>query len=274
MSFFYEARARAVDVFASQRLAFHAHLHSHVELVLAEAGEINVTVGEERHISLTAGQGLLISPNVIHAFASSEDSVMTFVLFSAELTPEQQPFFTGVCPACRLVDTAGLSPCAAFAVQTLRELARAESPEPIVLKALLMLLLADVLRDARTVTLDGARELDLCQRLLLYIDANLREELSLATLAAELHVSPSYISTLFSRKLHCGFNRYLTERRMALAENLLRSSSMSITALAYEAGFASTRTFNRRFLEAHGIAPSAYRALPGTPSKPQGNGVA
>ena len=85
------------------------------------------------------------------------------------------------------------------------------------------------------------------------------EDLSLAILERELHLSRYYISHLFTKKLQIGFNDYLNSLRTEHACRLLCEQEHSVTEIGRLSGFSNPRTFNRAFLKQTGMTPSEYR---------------
>jgi AraC-like DNA-binding protein len=71
-------------------------------------------------------------------------------------------------------------------------------------------------------------------------------------------VSPSYISRLFSEGFGTNYHRYVKEKRMAIAMELL-CRDMDISAIAIAAGYDCDVTFRRAFKHYMGVSPSEYR---------------
>lgn len=92
-----------------------------------------------------------------------------------------------------------------------------------------------------------------------YIHDNCHEPLSLAQVARHAGFSPSYFSRIFKQTFGKGFEHYLTEQRVLLAERLLRKSSLSIGRVGSEAGFASAAHFSAAFRRSRGVSPLVYR---------------
>ena len=86
-------------------------------------------------------------------------------------------------------------------------------------------------------------------------------EWSLDMLSAASGVSKSHLIRLFH--VHHGStpSRYITALRIRRAEDLLKHSSLDITAVAYEVGFGSLSAFERAFRKARGLTPREYRGL-------------
>lgn len=92
-----------------------------------------------------------------------------------------------------------------------------------------------------------------------FITDNCREPLRLAEVARHAGLSRSYFSRTFKQTFGKGFEQYLTEQRLLLAERLLRSSALSIGRIGGEAGFASAAHFAAAFRKSRGMSPKAYR---------------
>ena len=85
------------------------------------------------------------------------------------------------------------------------------------------------------------------------------EELSLHTLAAEMHLNPTYFHRIFTAA--CGMTplAYLTGVRISHAKFLLRNTDRSVTEIAGQCGFSSYNYFCTVFRKATGHTPSAFR---------------
>lgn len=82
---------------------------------------------------------------------------------------------------------------------------------------------------------------------------------SVVTLAREANVSPSLLDERFRDVLGLAPIRYLTGWRMRTAEDLLRTSDLSLGAVARRVGYESEEAFSRAFKRAHAQAPSTWR---------------
>lgn len=80
-----------------------------------------------------------------------------------------------------------------------------------------------------------------------------------ATLAREANVSESLLDERFRTVLGLAPIRYLTDWRMHLAEDLLRSSELGLAAVARRVGYDAEESFSRAFKRVHGEAPSVWR---------------
>lgn len=99
------------------------------------------------------------------------------------------------------------------------------------------------------------------RRVLDYIEARLGEVLSLDDLAGEACLSPFHFARLFRQATGLAPYQYLTERRIASAQQLILSGGASLAEVALDSGFGSQANFCRAFRKATGISPTAYREL-------------
>ncbi|MFQ9030627.1 MAG: helix-turn-helix domain-containing protein [Waltera sp.] len=84
-------------------------------------------------------------------------------------------------------------------------------------------------------TRKSTEDLELEQRLLLYLDANYTKELSLDSLSKEFGVSRFVLSRIFTEKFHTTFPDYVNFRRLDYARDLLLSTELSVTQIALDA---------------------------------------
>ncbi len=95
---------------------------------------------------------------------------------------------------------------------------------------------------------------------LAYIHNGYSGQLSLASIAGKIHISSSYLSTLFKRETGLTVSAYIKEFRLSNAEKKLRSSAQGITDISLSCGFESPSYFTKLFKEKYGQTPRQYRA--------------
>lgn len=103
------------------------------------------------------------------------------------------------------------------------------------------------------------------EKLLNYVELEkpyITPDLTLAELATQVNISPSYLSQIINEKLKVNFLDFINGHRVKAAQALLIDSKLShytILSIAYEAGFNSKSTFYSAFKKVVGMTPSAYR---------------
>lgn len=92
-----------------------------------------------------------------------------------------------------------------------------------------------------------------------YIQAHLDEDLSLSEIADELGMSQYYFCRLFKQSTGLSPHQYLIRQRVARAKHLLKQPERTITAVAFECGFANQSHFARCFRQCTGMSPKQFR---------------
>ena len=93
-----------------------------------------------------------------------------------------------------------------------------------------------------------------------FIDENYKhDEMSLNTVAAQVNISPSYFSTIFSSEMGQTFVEYLTHVRLEKAKELLMCSNMRTAEIGYEVGYKDSHYFSYIFKKVVGCSPKEYR---------------
>ena len=87
----------------------------------------------------------------------------------------------------------------------------------------------------------------------------LRESVTVGDAAAYVGYTPNYFNTCFRQQMGMPFGEYLRQMRLNYGANLLRSSNMPVTEVAYESGFGSLSYFSRSFREKYDLSPQEYR---------------
>ncbi|MBY0224040.1 MULTISPECIES: helix-turn-helix domain-containing protein [Sporosarcina] len=97
------------------------------------------------------------------------------------------------------------------------------------------------------------------QEILQYIEEHFQEEIGLETVAAQVNLSPNYVSAIFKQTTGSSFSYYVTDRRMKKAKHLLEDFNMTVYEIAETIGYSSSQYFSRVFKNHVGMTPSAYR---------------
>ena len=83
--------------------------------------------------------------------------------------------------------------------------------------------------------------------------------LAIPEVAARVGYSPHHFSRAFRRAYGQSPGRYLAQRRIERAQDLLRNSDLTVTEICMMVGFSSLGTFSATFKRAIGLAPTTYR---------------
>lgn len=87
------------------------------------------------------------------------------------------------------------------------------------------------------------------------------ESLSLRDVARKVHISSSYLSTIFKKEINENFIDYLTRVRMEKAKLLLRNESWKAYEVAEMVGYSNPQYFSHCFKKYTGYSPLQYKNI-------------
>lgn len=97
------------------------------------------------------------------------------------------------------------------------------------------------------------------QKAIVCIDSDLSSDLSLKKLAQMQNLSPSYLSTLFSRETGQTITEHVNQKRIALARHLLSTTSLQVQTIAQHCGFPDVQYFSKIYKKLTGETPKHSR---------------
>jgi AraC-like DNA-binding protein len=100
------------------------------------------------------------------------------------------------------------------------------------------------------------------ERALELLDRDLSKYWTVEHLARAVGLSRPVFAREFVRMLQLSPMRYLTQRRMQVAADLLLDTEASLAEIATRVGYQSEFAFGRAFKRHHGVAPGTYRRQP------------
>ena len=94
-----------------------------------------------------------------------------------------------------------------------------------------------------------------------YIDENYaNDDISLNTVASTVNISPNHFSTIFSQEVGQTFIEYLIGKRMERAKELLMTTDMRSSEIAYAVGYKDPHYFSYTFKKTQGMTSREFRA--------------
>lgn len=252
----------------------HMQLHSHTfyELIYCcNSCGAEYLVGSQRY-RLQEGDLVFVPPGISHRPLLPENMETPYSRYVLWLSPEFMERFAGLFPypftekqaSASMLRTGG-TPWAwlgdlfrAGVEETERQ---ADGWEAAVVGNTVTLL-TQIKRatDERTARTMKAEKPELLDRIMSFVEENYREPITIGQLATRFFVSSSTISHLFQRKLGVSFYRYVTQRRLIAAKNLIEKGVL-LEEVAQRTGFQDYSGFYRAFRQEYGISPRQYRNL-------------
>ncbi len=92
-----------------------------------------------------------------------------------------------------------------------------------------------------------------------FMEKNFASSFSLADIALEIGMSPTYFSRFFKKNTGETFYSYLNKIRLYYAHRELLNSDHSITEIAFNNGFANVKSFIEVFKSVYNTTPSRYK---------------
>jgi two-component system, response regulator YesN len=100
------------------------------------------------------------------------------------------------------------------------------------------------------------------QKAVQHIDENYMTKISLGLVAGKACMSRHHFSRTFKKAMGVTFQNYLNDRRVEKAKDMLKSSQLTITEIAFFVGYSDMTNFTRMFKRVTGYTPSQYKNNP------------
>lgn len=254
-----------------------AHLHSEMEMIRVLEGTITIHFNSHS-LTLKKGELILINSMVVHSTTTPED-IMTKI-FVLQFNPSSlyaQPHFSKYQWLLSFINQ----------VDDFYHLFTKESKEPhkeiielvdkiiteftlkeisydISIKAYLYRILSLLYRHnflpLNMPSLKDNKDIFVkLEPIFQYTEIHYREEISVSAISDIVHFNYSYFCRLFKKATGRSYIEYLNYVRISIAEELLRTTNLPITAILEQTGYTSLSYFNRVFKHLKGVSPAVYR---------------
>lgn len=255
MDYFFEQRKYALSQMMSSNLDFLPHLHDQIELGYILSGSSSITV-DNKEYPLVCGDFFIIFPTQIHSYDNSKDINGYITIFSPDILPEFKEIFSGYVPVTPVLHNNE-------ELKKLMKILYRTTDNPKEFQRGMLLAICSVVFKYMDLQQLNKYNIDTLKSVLIYIDENFTEPIDIETVARKLHISRSHLSHIFRDRLNTTFMKYLTDKRIGFACELLKKDGITVTEAAFNSGFGSIRTFDRLFTKQIGISPRKYKANSG-----------
>lgn len=106
---------------------------------------------------------------------------------------------------------------------------------------------------------DRLKHKKMISEVLNYVEENYKEDINLKELADSLYVNQAYLSREFKKSTGYSMMKFITNKRIREARELLRNSELSVSEVATTVGYNNITHFHTMFKKEIGISPKEFR---------------
>lgn len=234
------------------------HTHSYAELFYVMGGMGHIQVDQELY-PLSAGQLVILNPNVMHTEVSRNASPLEYVVLGIEGL--ELGADSGGESRFKILDHHDIDSITGCLLAILRETREALPGCDTICQAYLEILVTRLMRSIHVAVSDlpAASANSQCVAVRRYIDAHFKETLTLDVLAEMAHINKYYLAHSFKEEFGVSPINYQLARRIEEGCYLLQQTDLSLAQISRILGFSSSSYFSQVFRKTKGISPSDYR---------------
>ena len=237
------------------------HWHTSIEIFAVMEGHLEFFMNKEEY-PLKAGEQLIINSNEIHSIHAAERNKT--VVLQIPLKQFENYFTAQRFIRFRSQDAEADGKLASlikklYKVYTARDTGYEFGTMSLFYEIMYMLVKNYRLTEAHEKEIRHSRKLDTLSKITTYMREHYKEDLKLSDLAATFGYSDAYLSRMFQKYAKINYKTYLQDIRMAYAYRDLMNTDSTISQIALENGFCSSRGFSGEFQKRYGILPSEMR---------------
>jgi AraC family L-rhamnose operon regulatory protein RhaS len=260
-----------VSVFETDEWHYPLHRHTHYELIYILHGT-GVHYFNEQHFSYQADDLFLCNTRDAHRFAIEQPTRfciiklnLAFLLAANDTFALVQPLFeAGEASVPFVFDAATRAYLRSQVEFCIREFAQRQFLYANTIQASVLALLVLLARERRRQQAQptAATVDNLVPAIIHYLHAHLREPALLAagTIAAQFHLSPTYIGQYFRRHTGQTLKAFIQKSRIRAIQLQLEFSDKTVSQLAFEYGYTDESHLIKAFRTHLQETPALYRA--------------
>ena len=238
-----------------------SHWHRSIEVFAVLDGSLHVTINHKKH-PLSKGDFIIINSNEIHSIDAPHPNYTVVIqiplkTFEKYYTEEYFIRFTHL----PLKEDKEI-------IELIHEMFKSYDDKEIgyelKVQSQFYMLLHILVKSYRENTVEPSmvnqhKKLSRLATITTYIKDNYNTNLTLESLAEIFAYSPTYLSRMFQKDANMNFKSYLQNIRLEYAYRELMNTENSISQIAMNNGFPSSKAFSNLFFKRYGALPSTYR---------------
>ena len=237
------------------------HWHTSIEIFAVLEGHLEFFMNKEEY-PLKAGEQIIINSNEIHSIRAVEKNKT--VVLQIPLKQFENYFTAQRFIRFRSQDEAADAKLASlikklYKVYTARDVGYEVRTMSLFYEIMYMLVKNYRLTEVHEKEIRHSRRLDALSKITTYMREHYNEDLKLSDLAGTFGYSDAYLSRMFQKYAKVNYKTYLQDIRMAYAYRDLMNTDRTISQIALDNGFCSSRGFSGEFQKRYGILPSEMR---------------
>lgn len=252
------------------------HWHNEFEINYVISGKSEFVYGNERFVTDT-GDIVILPPNMLHAIYPYGDAGQIYdtLVFRGEMfgvNKEERGWVSHIEPIINgsrgIIAPITKKHCFYGEIRKSVEYIFRCSKEngsmaDLYMKSELLRLLC-ILEERgciRTIRNREDKSMESIRSVLMFINRNFSENISVEQLAGMVHLSKSYFMYLFKQVVGVSAIGYMIQLRIREACERLRNSDCTSAEIAFACGFQNLSNFNRQFKKYVGFTPGQYRQM-------------
>ncbi|MDQ6417891.1 AraC family transcriptional regulator [Paenibacillus sp. LHD-117] len=259
------------------RTALYLHWHEHFEIIYVAEGSAFFHIDRQQY-EATPGTILIVPSSGLHVgYAATEEQITYWSLvFNRSLLDSPfhdpiherylSPYLEGTLrfPA-KLDGGEELRPILDIILSVIQEYEQKERAYELVVKAKIHLLFTYLSRHfhpsrGNEISNSLDKRMERFKTLILYIQKNYNEKLSLVEAARMVNLTPFHFCAVFKAATGRTYVDYVNRMRMDIAERFLRNGE-TVTETASKVGIGNLNYFTKLFKQIKGLTPSQVKKL-------------
>ncbi len=252
------------------------HWHEHYELILVDQGEAIFQLGGSQ-IHAAAGDLLFVNSGQLHAGYNDDPTQYIkyyAIVFHPSLVGHQSANLMSVDLMSQsfsnIIDkNSNYYPQLVTTIFSLiQEFKSKNNGYEVMIRAYCQLIFTWLCRGYITSSHDDKRQSDAARlqtaqfkEMLLFIEKHFTDRITLSQVADMVHLSPFHFCKTFKKLTGLTLIQYINLQRIYEAERLLRTTTLTITAIAEQVGCGSINSFSKIFKQYKGYSPMSVRKL-------------
>lgn len=227
--------------------------HNYHEILLFVGGKTTFLT-EEKRISLSPYQTVIIPKETYHQFLNERDEEYHRCVFSFYDIPEYEELIKKCMRYPRVIEAGEEQKMLFRKMNETIDADCSEKEKQILMHALLAIVLSEASHGNQTVK-EGRKPSEITAKSIEYINEGLCGRISIPELSKRLNVSVSTLTQTFRRDMNISVYQYILRKKLILARQKIRDGESATTA-AMLCGFNDYSSFYKQYKKMFGASPS------------------